>query len=104
VSARKAKAPHEPRIGDESHAILRKALESTRIHVAEAADSAKAATAESNSEVTRARRLAHEDGPEDLQTIANAQRGHAKAITSIALDHTTAIDDLMRDLAELFDI
>lgn len=103
MSARKAKEPEEPRIGDVTHAMLRQALDSTRTRVAAAADAAKAAAAESNAEVTRVRRVARGDGPDDLQAIADAQRGHAKTITTTAAAHTTAIDDLMRDLADLFD-
>jgi hypothetical protein len=103
VSAKPPKEPEDPRIGYQSHALLRQALESTRGHVAAAADTAKAAMAESNPEVTRARRAARGDGPEELQAIVDAQRGHVKTIATTATDHGKAIDDLIRDLAELFD-
>ena len=82
--------------------MLRQALEATRRHAAAAADAAKAAAAESNPEVTRVGRVARGDGPEDLQAIAGAQRGHAKTIAKTATDHSNAIDDLILDLAELF--
>jgi hypothetical protein len=103
VSTKPPKEPEDPRIGDESHALLRQALESTRGHVAAAADAAKAAMAESNPEVTRARRAVRGGGPEELQAILDAHRGHAKTIATTATDHSNAIDDLIRDLAELFD-
>lgn len=103
MSAKPPEEPEGPRIGYQSHALLRQALESTRGHVAAAADAAKAAVAESNPEVTRARRAVRGDGPEELQAIVDAQRGHVKTIAATATDHGKAIDDLIRDLAELFE-
>ncbi|MET4429665.1 hypothetical protein [Mycolicibacterium sp. 624] len=103
MSAKPPKVPEDPRIGHQSHALLRQALESTRGHVAAAADTAKAAMAESNPEVTRARRAARGDGPEELQAIVDAQRGHVRTIATTATAHGKAIDDLILDLAELFD-
>lgn len=103
MSAKPPKEPDDPRIGDEAHALLRQTLESTRGHVAAAADAAKAAVAESNPEVTRVRRAVRGDGPEELQAIVDAQRGHVKTIAATATDHGKAIDDLIRDLAELFE-
>lgn len=102
MSAKTTKEPEDSHIGQQSHAILRRALESTLRHVADAADAAKATAAESNSEVTRVRRAAGGDMPNELQAIADAQRGHAKTIATTAAAHRSAIDDLILDLAELF--
>jgi hypothetical protein len=102
VSAKTTKDPEDSHIGQQSHAMWRQALESTRRHVAAAADAAKATAAESNSEVTRIRRAAGGDMPDEVQAIAGAQRGHAKTIATTAAAHSNAIDDLILDLAELF--
>lgn len=103
MSAKTTKEPEDSHIGQQSHAILRQALESTRRHVTAAADAAKAAAAESNSEVARVRRAAGGDMPDEVQSIADAQRGHAKTIAKTAAAHNDAIDDLILDLAELFE-
>jgi hypothetical protein len=103
VSANTSKKPEDSHIGQQSHAVLRQALESTRRHINTAADVAKAAAAESNPEVTRARRVAGGDAPDELQAIADAQRGHTRTIATTATAHSNAIDDLISDLAELYD-
>ncbi|MCV7433704.1 hypothetical protein [Mycolicibacterium bacteremicum] len=102
MSAKTPEKPEDPRIGYQSHELLRQALESAREHVAAAADASKAAMTASEPEVAQARRAARRDEPEGLQAIANTHHGHGQMITTSAAEHSKAIDDLILDLAELF--